>query len=257
MNYYIPKGMAGIIGLFCFMALFVSCSSEINRKPHVLLITGGHDFDTVEFFEIFESNEEIQLDTMSQPGANILIASGKAGAYDVLVFYDAWQEISEAEKQAYIDLSRQGKGFLFLHHSLGSYQDWKEFSKIRGGGYIKSNPPDSLKDMRYMHDLDLHVEIGDPAHPVTQGMKNFMIHDEGYSNIFTEDSILVLLKTRHPDCAEDIGWTHEYNSSRIVYLMGGHDRYAFENENYRILIRNSIRFLNPGDDLRKKNKSHD
>jgi hypothetical protein len=70
-----------------------------------------------------------------------------------------------------------------------------------------------------------------------------MIHDEGYSNIRVSEGVAPILKTDHPDCAEVFGWTNHYNNSKIVYLMGGHDRMAYENENYKELIRNSLRYL--------------
>ena len=244
MQVIVKKRKVNLFGVILFMILMLSCINSTQSKQRALIITGGHNFDQTEFFNLFESLSDFQFDTISQPLANQLICSGKAIKYNILVFYDSWQLISEAEKDAYMKLTDYGTGFLFLHHSLASYQDWDKFWKIRGGGYYRSNPPDSIKDMRYKHDLDLLVEILDPNHPITLGMKDFEIHDEGYSNIFINDEITPLLKTRNPDCAEVIAWTNNFNNSKIVYLMGGHDRVAFENENYRELIRNSLSYLN-------------
>ena len=158
-------------------------------------------------------------------------------------FYDFWQTISEAEKNAYLELTESGKDLLFLHHSLVSFTSWTEFSKIRGGPYPVSNPPYSVNEGHYRHDIDLLINIYDKNHPVTSGIGDFMIHDEGYSNIRIEDGITPLLKTSHPDCAEMFGWTLTYNNSKVVYLMGGHDKQAYTNENYKKLIRNSLNFI--------------
>jgi len=220
-----------------------SCGERRPPKPAILLITGGHDFDTAELFDLFKSFEGYNTDTLSQPYANQFIGSGKAQKYDVLVFYDSWQIISETEKQAYLDLAEKGTGFLFLHHSLVSYQGWDEFSKIRGGRYHKSNPPDSIADSQFRHDIDLSVTICDSIHPITRDINTFIIHDEGYSNIIVKDGVTPLLKTINPFCAEIIAWTNEYRRSRIVYLMGGHDRKAYENYYYRQLIINSLDYL--------------
>lgn len=230
-------------GLLLILNLLLFCDSKEHSKAQILLITGGHDFDSTEFFGLFGTFSEFVIDTLSQPYANNLIVSGKASKYAALVFYDSWQTISEAEKKAYLNLTKLGTGFLFLHHSLVSYQEWDEFTKIRGGRYPKSNPPDSLNDGRYRHDIDLMVSIVDSIHSITRGMKDFMIHDEGYSNIVVNDGVTPLLKTNHPDCAGLIAWTNNYNNSKVVYLMGGHDRYAFENENYKRLIGNSLNYL--------------
>ncbi len=232
-----------VFGLIIIISLMLSCGKGIKPKPHVLLITGGHSYDTTEFFELFESFTEFEIDTLSQPTANQFIGGGNAKKYDALVFYDYWQTISDKEKEAYLDLTVQGTGLLFLHHSLVSYLGWSDFSKIRGGLYPKSEPPDSINDGRYRHDIDLLVNIQDTSHPVTKGMKDFMIHDEGYSNIRIFEGVSPLLKTSHPDCAELFGWTNQYNNSKVVYLMGGHDKLAYVNENYKELIRNSMHYL--------------
>jgi len=229
--------------LFIAVSFVISCGRTVPSKPKVLLITGGHGYDTTEFFQLFESFPEFTIDTLSQPYANQFIADGKAMEYDALVFYDYWQTITDAEKKAYIDLTQKGTGFLFLHHSLVSYLDWEEFSKIRGGKYPKSTPPDSSKDGNYRHDIDIPLSIADSRHEITRGIEDFIIHDEGYNNIKVNEGITPVLLADHPDCAELFSWTNRYNNSEIVYLMGGHDRLAYENENYKKLIRNSLVYL--------------
>jgi type 1 glutamine amidotransferase len=243
MQVILKNRILNAFGGFLILILLLSCVNGNVKKPRVLLITGGHDFETIEFFNLFESLSDFNVDTLSQPYANQYIGSRKARAYDVLVFYDSWQTISDAEKEAYLDLTDRGKGFLFLHHSLVSYQEWDEFSKIRGGRYHKSDPPDSLRNSWYKHDLDLLVNILDSANTITRGMKDFMIHDEGYGNIMVLDGVTPLLKTKDPGCAEIIAWTNKYKNSKVVYLMGGHDKFAYENENYIKLVRNSLNYL--------------
>ncbi len=233
------------------LAMLASCTIQETPRPLVLIVTGGHSYDTLNFNNLFLSNSEFTFDTVSQPRANHLIAGRKALKYNVIVFYDSWQEISDKEKAGYLELSEHGKGFLFLHHSLASYQYWDEFAGLRGGRYYRSDPPDSIKDMRYKHDLDLSVHVVDPENPVTLGMKDFTIHDEGYDNIIIEESVTPLLITSNPDCAGIIAWTNKYGNSKVVYLMGGHDSIAFENENYKKLIKNSLHYLATFDQMQE------
>ncbi len=243
MGNFVIKKIQGISGLVIMLFLFMSCTLQNPAKPRILIITGGHDFETAEFLNVFNVLTEFSFDTVSQPSANQMIGSGKALIYNAIVFYDSWQEINVTEKKAYLELTERGTGLLFLHHSLVSYQSWDEFSLIRGGRYPKSDTPDSLKDGRYRHDIDLSVTIVDTSTSITKGLSDFTIRDEGYSNIIVNDDVTVLLKTIHPDCAEDIGWTHQYKNSKIVYLMSGHDHVAYENENFRKLVRNSLEYL--------------
>jgi type 1 glutamine amidotransferase len=216
-----------------------SCSHNLN----VLLITGGHSFDSTEFFQLFESFEGISVDTVSQPNANALLEEINSFKYDVIVFYDMWQDITESQKEAYMRLMETGTGMIFLHHSLVSYQHWDEFEKMVGGRYwLEENAKDLMDISGYEHDLKLHVTVLNQEHPVTKDIRDFQILDEGYSNIEVLPSVIPLLETNHPSCAKYIAWANEYKQSRIVYMMLGHDKNAYKNEAFRMLIRNAIQW---------------
>ena len=110
----------------------ISCGQQKNVPTNkILVITAGHEFEP-SFFKIFDSFEDVQYDTISQPKFNERIKNNIADKYNALIFYDMWQEINDAEKKAYIGLIDKGKGIVFLHHSLISYQHWNEFEKIIG-----------------------------------------------------------------------------------------------------------------------------
>jgi len=243
MNFFYKNGFRISHGISILLFLLYSCGQQVPSKSRILIITGGHNFDTLEFFAVFDQIEGFEYDTISQPQANHLISSGAALKYDALVFYDSWQSIIESEKQAYLDLCEKGVGMLFMHHALVSYQDWAEFTAIRGGRYPKSIPPDTINDGRYRHDIDLKISVSDSSHFITKGMQDFVIHDEGYSNVIYGKDIKVLLTTMNPDCSEIIAWTHMYKNSKIVYLMSGHDKLAYENPNFSKLVENSLNYL--------------
>jgi uncharacterized protein len=226
--------------------LYTKCTRPQNKvqKPKILIITGGHSFDTSEFFNVFDSMTNYDFSRAVQPEANELLGSPGIGNYNLIIFYDMWGQISENQKQYYQNLTEKGVGLLFLHHSLVSYQGWDEFRKILGGKYIQPEiVTDSTLLSRYKHDILLDVHIVDPKHPVTSGMKDFEIPDEGYSNFAVEKNVFPLLTSKHPDSGEIIGWTNKYKNSQIVYLMLGHDKKAYANENFRKLIDNSIKYL--------------
>jgi hypothetical protein len=230
--------------LFVLISLVYTFSCESDKKPEALLITGGHAFDTASFFDFFYSIEMIELDTISQPGANEYLATEEGKNHDIYIFYDMWTEISEDQKQAYLDLTEEGKSLLFLHHSLVSYQEWDTFKHIVGGRYRHpSSTSDSSLHSNYAHDLDLIVNIEDPNHPITDGMDRFIINDEGYGNLELINSIDTLLTTSHPNSHPVIGWTNHYGQSDIVYLIFGHDKKAYQDPDFRVIIENSIKWL--------------
>jgi hypothetical protein len=60
--------------LFIF---FLFVSTVLQAQPiKVMLITGGHSFDTVQFFEMFDSFENIEYEHFQQPMANAAIVPG-------------------------------------------------------------------------------------------------------------------------------------------------------------------------------------
>jgi type 1 glutamine amidotransferase len=221
--------------------LFSTDSSQ--KSPKVLLFTGGHGFDRSSFYGMIFSMHDMEIDTIRQPLANQSLLSDTIGRYDVIVFYDMWQDISFDEKEAFLELTKKGTGLVFLHHSLVSYQTWPEFTQIRGGKYYERGynyAPGRFSG--YKHDIVMEVKIIDPAHPVTSGLTDFSIHDEGYSNIGINNNVTPLLSTNHPDSSPLVAWANEYNNSKIVYILLGHDNNAWSNENFRKLLRNAIRW---------------
>ena len=210
----------------------------------ILVITGGHDFEEQEFYEMFDSFQGIEYDTVSHPRANLLLESSDINKYSCLVFYDMVQDISEDQKKAMIELLDEGMGMVFLHHALVSYQSWPEFERIIGGKYYlqsTSNHPAST----YRHDVDINVEIviGKDPHPITTGINNFIIHDEVYGGLSVGNHVTPLLSTDHSDSSPTIAWWQKYKNARVVYIQPGHDHWAYENNNYRLLLERAIHFV--------------
>lgn len=226
-----------------FILLFFSGFLLKAQSINVMLVTGGHAFDTVQFFELFDAIEGIEYEHFQQPKANAEIANGLAEDFDVLVFYDMWKNISEREKSAYIQLTEQGKPFLFLHHSIVSYQDWPEFKNILGGKYYREGvtvPEEKVSN--YEHDVWVYSMVENYT-PVTKGFKELRFFDEIYGNVWISDSVFPLLKTKHPKSMEIVAWENKYNTSTILYIQPGHDRRTFVEDNYRKLLQQAIKYL--------------
>ncbi len=225
----------------CFLIFFaVQCrTASPNDTIKVLFVTGGHSYDTAEFIAMIDNMNSVESETALKPDAWKLLEEGKE--YDAIVFYDMWQDISEAEKAIFLKEFEKGTGMVFMHHSLGSHNQWPGYTKLIGG---KFNLPEFTSETSlvsdYKHDIVLNVEITNRNHPVTMGVKDFEIQDEGYSNIEVLPAVYPLLKTSHPDCDEYIGWTQNVYNSRTVYLMGGHDKFAYENESFRTILENAL-----------------
>jgi uncharacterized protein len=216
------------------------------QSVKIMLVTGGHSYDTIQFFRLFDALEGIEYDHFLQPEANRKLAQGAGENYDVLVFYDMWREISLPEKQAYIDLTRKGKPMLFLHHALVSYQNWPEFEKLLGGRYLDKRSGAKEKELStYEHDVWVYIQpVGN--HPATKGFGSLRFFDEVYGNYRVSDDVVPILTTNHPQSERIIGWENLFNKSRIIYLQPGHDYRTYETEDYRRLLLQTIKYLASG-----------
>jgi type 1 glutamine amidotransferase len=224
----------------------MSLWSAENDKINIKIITGGHGFERPEFFQVFDSYAGIEYQELVQPAANDIYASQAMQAVDVLVFYDMVQEISDSQKKALLALLKQGQGMVFLHHSLASYQEWHEFINIIGGRYYDKKPENKWPKQRlssYKHDVMVPVKVVDHDHPVLNGIGDFTIHDEVYGNTEVLKTVHPLLTTTHPESATTIAWTHRYLNSSIVYIQLGHDHKAYEDKNFRKLVKQAIEWV--------------
>ena len=212
--------------------------------PRVLVVTGGHAYDTTAFVDLFRSMEQVRFDTLSQPHATGLLSSACVGQYNVLVFYDYVPEAPLKDTTVYTRLAFRGMPMLFLHHALCSFQGWNGFVDLAGGQYImEGNRELDVRPSEYTHDLDIPVKVADRNHPVTRGMEDFTIHDEGYRYLQIAEGVTPLLSTDLPECDTPLGWVNHCGESTVVYLMLGHDRRAYASPSFRQLIRQSLLWL--------------
>jgi type 1 glutamine amidotransferase len=220
----------------------VSFTQEIK----VAVITGGHKFDRPSFFEMFDAIDNINWVEVVQPEALKMMVNKSIDEFDVLVFYDMYQQIDQKEQQAFLKLLRKGKPMLFLHHSLVSYQNWDTFREIIGGKYyfeeLLDNKPEHVYS-DHLHDTDINVKILQKNHAVTNSLEDFTVFDEVYGNTEVLPGVVPLLGTDHPKSTSVIGWENRYMNSRIIYIHPGDSPSIFSDNNYRKLLSNAIIYL--------------
>ena len=220
--------------------------SEAAEKLRLLVVSGGHDFETNKFLQVFKDNPDVTVAAFTHPAAQAQLRPEKAGQYDVLVLYDLWQSISDEGKADFTAFLKAGKGLLILHHAIANYQKWPEYEKIAGGRYyLDKTLVNGVEKPRsiWKHDVDFKVRIADENHPVTRGVKDFGIHDETYGLFDMAPDSHALLTTDEPTSARNIGWARTWESARVVFIQLGHDGVAYQNPSYRQLVAQAIRWV--------------
>jgi type 1 glutamine amidotransferase len=240
---FLAATLASALGLMCSTALW---AAENPGKTRVLVVTGGHDFEQEPFFKLFKDNPEITFRAVAHPNAHALLKPEAAKEWDVLVAYDMHQDISDEAKADFVARLKEGKGLVVLHHAIASYQQWPEYNKIIGARYyLDETTVNGVKKARsqYQHDVDFTLQIADPNHPVTKGLKDFKIHDETYNLFDVFEGSHPLITTTEPLSNKTLGWAKTYEAARVVYLQSGHDHLAYENPNFQQLLRQAIRWV--------------
>jgi len=231
------------VTLFSGMVCIQSASAA---RKNILIVTGGHDFDREAFFQLFKSFGDVTFEERMHPLGDNALSPSWCKPFDVILFYDMNQTLSEQQKTAFVQTLQKGIGVIFMHHALAGYQDWPEYEKILGGKYYlkaEEKAGRTIPASTYRHDVDVPVAVVDPSHPVTRGMTPFVIHDEVYGGYTNLSTVHVLLKTDHPESSPALAWTNTYAQSRVVYVQLGHDRHSYENPNLRNIVRQAIEWV--------------
>lgn len=240
--------LAAAISLFAREISLASEAAPVETRIRVLVISGGHDFEKEPFFALFKNNPEITYRAAEHPQAQPLLQAESASQFDVLVLYDYYQIIPEETRANFLAWLKAGKGLVVMHHAIASYQEWPEYAKIIGAKYyLKKTEVAGVEKPRsvFKHGVNLKVHVADPAHPVTRGLKDFEIHDETYRLYDVDPGVHPLLTTDSPESNHLVAWAKEYENSRVVYIQGGHDHFAYENPSYQQLLRQAIRWTSP------------
>jgi len=238
--------LAVVLATFCAALLGAAGEPGQTNKIRVLLVTGGHDYETNQFLQVFKDNPAITCQAVALPKAHACLRPDAAKDWDVLVCYDMWQDISDEAKADFVNCLKQGKGLVALHHCLGSYQKWDQYANIIGGKYHLEKWVDNGVEKpasTYKHGVDFRVKVADARHPVTRGVSDFDIHDETYGGYEVKPGVRVLLTTTEPSNSPTIAWVKTNENARVVYLQLGHDHLAWDNPNYRQLLAQAIRWV--------------
>jgi type 1 glutamine amidotransferase len=126
-----------------------------------------------------------------------------------------------------------GKGLVLVHFACGAFKDWPEFQKIAGRVYdpkLRAHDPYGK----------FTVDIVDPEHPITKGMKAFETVDELYTCLAESDAKIKVVATARSKVDQKdypMGFVLEYGKGRVFHSVLGHDVKAFGAEGVGELFR--------------------
>lgn len=198
----------------------------------VAIITDNHPVDIIAFTNMFRAFPGIDPYVQSLE----MLAKDREnwGAYDVVVYYNLSFDIDAyggSVKTYYNEhLGKTNQGILLLHHGIMSYRrpEWDGPSGLRDRAFT------------YHWDQTLTYQIASPNHPIVKGLKPFTMVDESYEMLEPEPDNELVLTTEHPLSAKAVAWTRQFGRSKVFCYVSGHDQCAYNNENFREILRRGI-----------------
>ncbi len=152
--------------------------------------------------------------------------------------FPGWREkgylkLSEEAREEFLKFFAQGKGMLALHTATLCFDDWDEYGKIVGARFTGHSP----------YYQEYRMQICSKPHPITEGIKDFMIMDELYTNPKLTDSVDPLIASEWEEQKHPILWVRTYEKGRICYNAMGHGVEAFENPTFQELRKRGARWV--------------
>ncbi|WP_456330996.1 ThuA domain-containing protein [Fervidibacter sacchari] len=154
--------------------------------------------------------------------------------YDAIMFYTTGElPMSDAQKQAFLDFIRNGKGFIGVHSTTDTFYNWPEFGELIGG-YFAGHP---------WHQT-IRAIVEDKEHPATKHLGDvWELKDEIYTfRNWSREKVRVLLsldptsvdisKGKRPDQDYALAWCRYYGKGRVFYTALGHEEYLWRDEKF-------------------------
>jgi type 1 glutamine amidotransferase len=148
--------------------------------------------------------------------------------------------ITEEQRAAIRDFVRAGNGFYALHNSSHISLTSKQYRDVMGGAYI-GHP--ALRPFK--------VRVVGQSHPITQGIREFVVNDEQHYVEYDKDPNFVILESENVDGLTYekhgtrwiAGWAYDYGRGRVVFTAIGHTIHALWNPQYIELQKQAVRWL--------------
>lgn len=150
------------------------------------------------------------------------------------------QWLTEEMALAVKDFVTEGGGFYSLHNNSHVSLSSKTYRDVQGGAYI-GHPP--LRPFK--------VRVVNSAHPITQGVKEFIVNDEQHYVEYDKEPKHLLLESENIDgltyqkhgAKAHAGWAYDYGKGRVVFTAVGHTIHAMNNPEHMKLQRRAVQWL--------------
>ena len=203
---------------------------NLRKYKILILFRDGRRYNNGYWHQIYWNEKKEKI--VSVPPIQRKIGSG----------YSSWmtEEKGKAIKQW---VSEGGSLWAFHNNSEASISS-KDYRDVEGAIYVGHPPIRPFK-----------VKIVNTDHPVTRGVKDFVVTDEQHYVVYDKDPKYVLARSvnedgldytdlagRRSNTAEAV-WAYNYGKGRVCFMAPGHLISALWNPEYEKMQRNAAKWL--------------
>jgi type 1 glutamine amidotransferase len=236
----------------------LSTSAQTSEPVNVLIITGDHGHKwketTPSLQDMLSATGRMKVAVTTTPARDL--TPENLAKYDVLLlnYKDTpngtpetrW---SEANKKAFLDAVRGGKGLVVFHFASSAFTkpNWDEYEKAIAGGWRTQGYHGPAHEFV--------VKKTNAKHPISEGLPAQFNHvkDELYSNSKLPPGSIVLA-TAYADPAKPKGtgkdeavvWVNQYGSGRVFHISLGHDTTAMADPNFQAWMKRGTEWAGTG-----------
>ncbi|MDO5554093.1 MAG: ThuA domain-containing protein [Planctomycetia bacterium] len=221
--------------------------SQEEQPLRILLVVGGHSYDKENLHKMLSDMPGSVLKEITLPEDQDYLKQGLNKDFDVVVFHDQSRfDLTEEQKTNMEQMWAEGMPTVMLHHALISHNDFPVIRDVFGTAFLLQEQEIDGRvrpASTYLVPTEVTLLMVDRKHPITEGVQDFTLTDEVFDKLYFNPKIDVLVTTDHPESSRPVVWTWHYKKTPVFGMIQGHDGRAFNNENYRKLFYNGLRWL--------------
>jgi type 1 glutamine amidotransferase len=127
-------------------------------------------------------------------------------------------KFTPAQQDAIFEFVHSGHGYVSIHGADNAPQDWlPHWKEMLGGIYSHFGKPDGKARKG-----TFNVKIADTTSPVTQGLTDFTLNDELYTNMQMLPEVRPLATIEYQGVVWPVAWTNTFGKGRVFHTSLGH-----------------------------------